>query len=210
MSRRSCASRLPLLLATAIVAAALGDPFVETIANSGVVGRGYADHNHVSVVPALLAGVCLLFIIIAMRCAQLLRRARRLKRLPVRASLSDAACVFVLQLGALFVMESVERMAYGGSVSLRTGWLGGPVWFSLLVHASLAYACTLAAARFTRSAAHRCAALLAVVLRPVITECGAVLTSRRNDAALLPAQRFCVRHVAERAPPVLPAPICAI
>jgi len=45
-------SRLPFLLAVALVAAALGDAFVETVSNSGLVGAGYADDNHASVLPA--------------------------------------------------------------------------------------------------------------------------------------------------------------
>ena len=122
MLRRSCISRLPLLLATAIVAAALGDACVETIANSGVIGRGYADNNHLSVVPALVAGVCLLLIAVVVRCIQLLSRTRERKPRPVTSPIFDAACVYALQLAALFAMETIERITYGGTVaSVRLG-----------------------------------------------------------------------------------------
>jgi hypothetical protein len=206
---RSCISRLPLLLATAIVAAALGDACVETIANSGVIGRGYADNNHLSIVPALVAGACLLLLVIVVRSIHLLRRTRTRTSLPPRSTLFNAACVFALQLTALFVMESVERIAYGGNVSFGSAWLGGPVWFSLPAHAALAYTCTQAAARFTRSAAHRCAALVVSALRSFFPAGapGALLTPHRSDAAFLFAERFCVRNTGERAPPFLPAPI---
>jgi hypothetical protein len=209
MLRRSCISRLPLLLATAIVAAALGDACVETIANSGIIGRGYADNNHLSIIPALVAGVCLLLIAIVMRCVHLLRHSRVPRAAPAHSPFFDAACVFAFQITALFVMETVERIAYGGNVSFSIAWLGGPVWFSLPAHAVLACVCTRAAARFTRSAAHRCAALVAIALRSFLLapSSGALLPAHRGDAAFLLPERFCVRNTGERAPPFLPAPI---
>jgi hypothetical protein len=210
MLRRSSTSRLPLLPATAIVAAAVGDALVETIANSGALGRGYADDNHLSVIPALVAGACLLVIAVVMRCAQPLRHTREPRHVRPLSPLADTACVFALQLCALFVMEAVERVAYGGSVRFDTAWFGGPVWFSLLAHATLAYVCTLAAARFTRSAAHRCALLVGIARRSLFarTASAALLHARRDGGTLFAVQRFCVRHMAERAPPVLPASIC--
>ena len=48
-------SRLPFLLAVAILAAGLGDPVVELVSNTGIVGGNYADDNHLGVVPTLLA-----------------------------------------------------------------------------------------------------------------------------------------------------------
>lgn len=206
---RSCISRLPLLLATAIVAAAVGDACVETIANSGILGRGYADNNHLSVVPAFVAGVCLLAIAVIVRCIHLLRRTRGVGPLPAPSPLFAVACVLAFQIAALFIMETVERLTYGDNVSFGTAWLGGPVWFSLLAHAALAYVCTHAAAHLTRSAANRCAALVAIALRSFLPSraAGAVLTARRSDAAFLLAERFCVRNTGERAPPFLPTPI---
>ena len=36
-------SRLPFLIATALIAAALADPVVESVSNTGLSGSGYAD-----------------------------------------------------------------------------------------------------------------------------------------------------------------------
>jgi hypothetical protein len=142
-------ARGPLLIAIALVAAALGDPLVESIANSGLVGRGYGDNNHLSVIPALICAASLVVLVVVRRCLRLGQRNwRRRERLP---SLRDIPSVLLLQFTALFIMESVEQLVFTGRLSGGTAWLGGPLWFSALVHSTLACICTVLVTRAVRT-----------------------------------------------------------
>ena len=144
-------SRAPFLVAIAIVAAALADPLVESVTNAGVFGYRQADNNHMGIIPALLAGSVLLLEVAVMRFMECWRRTTAGERdwLPViadrfahRSCARDAPLIFSMQIAALFVMESVEQLASSGSLAGVLVWLGGPLWFSLLVHALVCTACT--------------------------------------------------------------------
>ena len=148
----SLVSRLPYLLAVALVAAALGDPLVESLSNSGVFGLRAADNNHQSVIPALLAGVAFFLEVAALRCAALWRGARApagrdwlvdvAARFARRPFLADVPLVVALQFVALFGMERVEHVLGGGPALGAFAWLGGPAAFSVIAHVLLGSACT--------------------------------------------------------------------
>lgn len=196
-------SRLPFLLAVALIAAAIGDPLVETIANTGILGPGYLDNDHSSVVPALLAGVLVAALLIGWQCRQFLRCRRDFVERP----LADMPRVFVLQLATLFVMESCEQFFAQGGLLGAPAWLGGPVWFSLLAHALIGAVCTLLIARGMRAIVHRAVTLVEIVIERVlgaISRTGATVFARRDDDALHYRARILhVRQCGERAPPLL-------
>jgi hypothetical protein len=212
------ASRLPFLLAVALIAAAVGDPLVETVSNSGLFGYGYNDNNHLSVIPVLVAGSILALVVIVSRSLSLFHRGSMLRRgdwvvesatrLSRQSALSDVPLVLAMQFAALFMMESVEQLAFGGKLLGGIVWLGGPVLFSLVTHAVLGTACTLLLAALARS-------ILATVASFVREAVDAILVSlardaerafikRRADAWLPRAQAPHVRQVGSRAPPSLP------
>jgi hypothetical protein len=198
-------SRLPFLLAVALIAAAIGDPLVETIANSRILGPGYLDNDHASVVPALIAGFSVAVLLIGWQCRQFLRQRHDFVERP----LTDMSYVFGLQLVALFVMESCEQIFCEGSLLGGTAWLGGPVWFSLFAHALIGAICTLLIARGMRAIVRRAATLVEIVFERVLCTFGqsAMLFVRRNaDAMRARTQVLHVHQCGERGPPLLFAP----
>lgn len=208
-------SRVPFLMAIALVAAAIADPLVETAANTGVLGGGYSDNDHASVLPTLLAGAVLLSFVIAARCLGLVRRASAYRRwavgvarhLSARPPLADLPYVVLLQFVALFAMESTEQLLAGGRLLGGTAWLGGPVWFSICMHVAIGILCTLLIARGIRAIVHRCAALVSIALDIILCALGRgnklLFTRRRDETTSWHAQRFDVRQLGERAPPPL-------
>jgi hypothetical protein len=213
---RKLGQRMPFVVAVALIAAALGDPIVETISNTGVLGRGYADNNHSSVVPTLVAGAALVLLLICKRCLQLLRslseRETRLlyaapRRQTPHASLADFPYVLILQFVALFLMESAEQLVFSGRLAGGTEWLGGPIWFSVLAHAAIGLACTVIVARAMRALVHRCATLVVTALelnrdafrRGIST----LFVTRVDESARFRIQILHVHQLGERAPPLL-------
>ena len=210
-------SRLPFWLAVALIAAAIGDPLVETIANAGLFGPGYADNVHSSVVPALIAGLSLALLLLGWQCRRFFRYGRDANERPIdmarrflaRPSRCDIPHVLALQLVALFFMESSEQLFCEGGLLGGTAWLGGPVWFSLLAHALIGAVCTVLIARGMRAIARRCARLVEIAFDRVLwafgRESGAVFARRDDESTRCRTQVLHVHQVGERAPPLLPA-----
>ncbi len=211
------ASRLPFLLAVALIAAAIGDPLVETISNAGAFGRGYADNNHASVVPALVAGAGLALLVIAGRCVSLLRHGSALRRgdwlvdgvacLARQSPLRDVPLVLALQFAALFTMESVEQLAFGGRLLGGSAWLGGPVAFSLIAHAALGSGCTLLLAALARSILATFTSFVRDAIESILFSLARdgerAFIRRREGAALPRLQAPYVGQLGGRAPPRL-------
>ncbi len=210
-----CLSRLPFLAAVALIAAAIGDPLVETIANAGVFGPGYADNIHSSVVPALIAGLSLALLLLGWQCRRFVRCCGETHERPIdlarrflaRSSIHDIPHAFVLQLVALFVMESSEQIFCEGGLLGGIAWLGGPVWFSLLAHAAIGAICTVLITRGMRAIVRRAATLVEIVFERVLCALGresATSFARRDDNATLShMQVLHVHQCGERAPPLL-------
>jgi hypothetical protein len=211
---RDLGSRMPFLLAAALMAAAVGDPLVETISNTGILGRGYSDNNHLSVIPALIAGGAWALAIVCKRCLELVRNPseRRdwlidmARSISVRSPLQDVPCVLVLQCAVLFAMESSEQLIAGGRLLGGTAWLGGPIWFSALTHVLLGSLCTLLIARGTRAILRRCAAFVAIALEFIfdafVRGNSGVFAFRRDSSPFRCNQMLHVHQLGERAPPL--------
>jgi len=209
------ASRLPLLFAVALVAAALGDPLVESVSNHGFFGSGFDDNNHLSVVPALVAGAMLGLIIVAMRCWSLVRSGSSLRRSdPFADGIArfahgpagrDVPIVLTLQFAALFAMESFEQMLAGGRPLGGGAWLGGPIVFSVATHVLLGTALTLLFGALVRSIHAGVSSLVratidALLLKRARDGARAVL-KRGNGAAPAAPQAPHARRIRGRAPP---------
>jgi hypothetical protein len=207
---------LPFVLATALVAGALGDPLVETISDTGIFGPGYHDTNHLGVVPALICGLVLTLEVVLLRCLQALRGGARrerdwliavAERFNSRSPLRDVPYVFVLQLGVVFAIETVEQLLVGGKLEEGTAWLGGPVAFSLTAHVLLAIVVTIVLAYLTREVAKTLASLVRIafawIALPAFRDAAAPLRERCTGAPFGYQHSPHARQIGERAPPHL-------
>jgi len=185
-------SRLPSLTAVALIGAALGDPLIESISNTGVFGRGYTDNNHLSIVPVLVLAVLFACEILAARGLTMWRQGARapldqLRKVASRMGggslLHDLPVVLGMQLTAVFLMENAEQIAVGGGFVGGTAWLGAPVAISLLGHVLVALGCT---------------ALLRRVMRTLLVGFASLISFAR-ESLLLARQRGTVRSLARRA-----------
>jgi hypothetical protein len=213
---RNLVARVPFLVAVALVAAALGDAIVETLANGGLVGPGFADDNHSSVIPALVAGALLALEVVRRRCTEMLRRGngRRqtdwvlefARRYRIGSPLRDLASILGLQLVALFAMESAEQLAFGGKLLGGTAWLGGPMLFSLVVHALVGAGCTFSIAWFVRTVPATVARLVQSAVDSILMELArAAAAPSMRVAEATPHRRTQaphVRQIGDRAPPL--------
>ncbi len=204
------------LVGAALIAAALGDPLVETVSNTGIFGTHYSDTNHLSVVPTLVAGLLLLLVIIGLRCVEMCKDSAGGRNdwlvdvataVSTRSPAQDFPCVFGMQLGALFVMESTEQVLLGGKLLGGTIWLGGPVAFSLLSHAFIGAGCILLLKWFVRMMLATFASLVGIALELILNTrtygpLGALLR-RSHELECYRAQAPHVRQIGERAPPLL-------
>ncbi len=205
----------------ALIAAALGDALVESISNTGIFGTAYLDGNHMSVVPTLIAGLVLVLQVVGWRCLELLRRSRadnrRLgrdwvvdvaARFAQRSPLYDLPLIFGLQIAALFAMETLEQVLFGGRAAGVSAWLGGPAAFSLALHAIVGAACTLLFAALARALAATLASLVRDAIDAILFSLGrgAERSSfrRRERGSTSRAQAPHVRQLGGRAPPRLP------
>ncbi len=204
-SSRSCGETLSIRLgfctAVAVIAAAFADPLVEFVSNAGWFGPGtFTDRSNLDVLPALVAGVAML-VLYCVRRANALVAGRALPR---NATVLIPA-VLALQLVALFAMESAEQLAVFGHLLGPTVWLGGPIGFSLAVHA---FSCAALTLWFARSAPRLAVTALRVirVVRALATlraEGNEPLSRRRRDEPrIVPfVPVFC--RIGERGPPLL-------
>jgi hypothetical protein len=147
-------------LAIALVAAAIGDPLVETIANSGLFGRAFVDRDQQSVVPVLVAGVLLglLLLVARFRYAAALAGPQSrdwlrevVAQLSTTSSSRTVAPIFAAQLAVVYAMESCEHALGAGAAIVGLSWLGAPVAFSLLLHLGVCLLCISAVRRVTRA-----------------------------------------------------------
>lgn len=159
-------------LAAALMAAAVADPIVETASNLGLFGRGnFTDHSTLDVVPTLLAAAVFAGIWLVMR-------VKRSIAGPSSAAWSTAAaaidaptvlrllpCIFIVQIAALFAMESTEQLVVYGHLLGGTIWLGAPILIALAVHAFFCVALSFLLAVTLRAFAASLAQFVEALLR---------------------------------------------
>ena len=171
-----------------------------------MLGRGYSDNNHLSVLPALFAGLALVLEVLVFRSLQVYRESAHCRRdwvvdvaerISARPPLNDLPYVLCFQLAALFCMESIEQLAFGGKLLGGTAWLGGPVFFSLAMHAIIGVACTFAVARAMRAILKALARVIGEAIDLVLVAFGAeavsLFTRRREPLAYPLTQSVHVR-----------------
>jgi hypothetical protein len=216
--RGSFCSRLPFLIAAALIAAALADPVVESVSNTGILGGRYADNDHLGVMPTLLVGLLLVLEILALRFLEVLRQSRQAQRsgdalvdiagrFATRSAAQDLPYVFAMQLAALFVLESGEQLAAGGKLLGGTAWLGGPVIFSLIVHGLVGTGCTFALGALMRVVVRTFASIVLTAIHfiwlAIEPANDSAFNLPRRDTACPRAQNPHVRQIGGRAPPLL-------
>ena len=205
--------QLLVLAATAVLAAAIGNPIVEGISRTGLVGGSYDDTNRLSVVPALFAGLVLALGALGLRCLRAWRgstsaidddwlhvAARAWSRRSLRF---DLLAVFAMQMIALFAMETSERLLTDGHLVSGLAWLGGPVWFSILVHATLSFACLTVLCRFMRASVATIVDLLHETMRFFCEDLDddARFVRRAFPPTCSGTSDPCIRRTRGRAPP---------
>ena len=182
------------------MAAAIADPLVEFASNAGWFGAGnFTDHSNLDVVPALFAGVALLGI-------YLVRRARTVlaDRAFPRGIASQMPLIFLLQILALYFMETGEQfVAYGHALGPAI-WLGGPAIASLTVHAAICVAVALWIARSIRSLATTTLRVIRLI-RAIATRAAhskEIVTAGLPDAVPFKQLAPVLCRIGERAPPI--------
>jgi hypothetical protein len=143
---KQASSRFWFCIAAAAIAAATADPLVEGVSNAGWFGRGsYTDHSNLDVLPTLALGAILgvLYLVFRVR-RDLLQASDDALHTTVSRLLVP---IFGLQLALLASMETLEQIVVAGHSLGRTVWLGGPIWFSLSVHAAVCVAVSFGLAR---------------------------------------------------------------
>ncbi len=198
--------RALFVCAAALLAAATANPIVESIADSGVFGRGYADHDQSSVGPTLA--------FVFVRTMRILKRAAHTESLLCgiardlsrRAPASDLPLVIALQFAALYAMERVECFTNGG-VESGLAWLGGPVVFALTVHAFFGIAVTFGLAWGLRTLARLLATAVRAILEAIAfirTQTAAPVFAPQEFDALAGRSLAHVGSLRGRAPPHAP------
>ena len=202
--------QFPFLVASALIAAGIADPLVEALAGAGIFGPGYADHNHLGVIPALLAAVAVLGAAFAIACYRGRYLARRDRGPAVRPiGVSDLTAIVPLQFAAIFGMESLEAALVGQPLQAGLGWLGGPVPWSVAIDVLVAVCALVLVRRFMHAMPHACAiivrALAALDHRssPRTGRKGRVYDVARSS---LHSGALLARRIGARAPPLFPIP----
>ena len=189
-------------LAAAVVAAAIADPCVEAVSNAGTFGPGaFTDGSNLDVLPALALGLGLLCVLLVARIrGEMLRASGDALRGGI-AQLLPA--IFVAQMGVLYAMETLEQIVVTGHVMGAAVWLGGPIAFSLAVHAVFCVAVAYALAAMVHGLARHTVRVIrlirALVERSIHGESPAA--PRAWQAPPVPRSAPVLCHIGNRAPP---------
>ena len=192
--------RFGFCLAVAVIAAAIADPIVEFAANAGSLGSGaLTDRSNLDVIPALILGVALLAL-------HVIRRSRTILagRIPRGGLVLALPVIFVLQLATLYVMETLEQFVVWGHAFAPGVWLGGPLAWSLAIHAAVGCAVAVGIARSRRRLAATTLRVIrlvrAIVLRALTPE--KPLATRQHTFVCCKELLPVLGAIGERAPPI--------
>lgn len=199
--------RILFVVAVAVLAAAIADPLVEYVSNAGLFGPGaLTDHSSLDVLPALLIGATFVLVQALLRAHTALSKQLRAASdsLTIPSLLAMLPAIFIVQIGVLFAMETLEQFAVFGHGLGGLIWLGGPVAVSLLVHALFCVGSTLLVAKSLRAMTHTVVRLVRI-LRELVTLRARVTTPLLRALHDLVAVRTLapvVCRIGERAPPL--------
>jgi hypothetical protein len=199
---RSSSKLVPFCLAVAVITAAVADPIVEFASNAGWFGPGnFTDRSNLDVFPALVVGVGVLALYLIGRARAILAGTALPRRI---GSLVPA--IFVLQIAALYVMETAEQFVVGGHVLGPAVWLGAPIFASLAIHAAFCLAVTFWIARSARGLAVTTLRVIALIKTTARFAAHAfeILLPRRCDECSFRRLVPVLCRIGERAPPLLP------
>jgi LCP family protein required for cell wall assembly len=163
--------RFCFCLAAALLAAAVADPIVETASNLGLFGHhSYTDHSTLDVIPTLLVATFFAGIWVVIRVRRVLSAARSAAWSAAATAVDGRTLwrllprIFLMQIAALFVTESAEQLVVYGHLLGGTIWLGGPILFSLAIHAAFCVALSLSLVLMLRACATSLARFVAALL----------------------------------------------
>jgi hypothetical protein len=205
-------------LAIALVAAAISDPLVELVSNTGIFGPAFVDHDQQSVATVLVAGIVLGLVFLVARFGfgaandqtdsrDWLRGIAL--RLSKTSSFGHVVPIFAAQIAIVYAMEMCEQLLAPGAAISGLSWLGGPVVFSLPMHLAVCLLCVYVIRHVARALLPGVITAICDVLERIILAlardavCGHFLNSREQrvcHAELTAAQR-----IRGRAPPSIPA-----
>ena len=199
------------VVAVAAIAAALADLVIEGLANHGVFGRTrFTDGSNAVNGPAAVLGAIFLlrFLYLRVRCA--LRAGGNaaaasgptLRELSIAQIAVRIGAIFVVQIVALWAMETVEQYAVFGHGFGGTIWLGGPVALSLVMHAAVCVVTAFSARFILRALEPRAVRLLRAMLAVLGTVGdGSRPRFRRGLAPVIVLPYFVLCRIGVRAPP---------
>ncbi len=184
-----------------MIAAAVADPLVEFASNSGWFGPGnFTDRSNLDVFPALVAGIGVLVLYLIGTARAVLAGTALPRRI---GSLVPA--IFVLQIAALYGMETTEQLIVGGHTLGAAVWLGGPVFVSLAIHAAFGATAAFWIARSARRLAATTLRVIALIKTTASFSAHVfeILPRRRPDARSFRQLAPVLCRIGERAPPLL-------
>jgi hypothetical protein len=202
-------------VAAALLAAAVGDPVLETLARTGAFGPNFGDDDQLGAIPAVLCAVLVAGAIVVRRVlhacgtrsdgrALLLAFGRARPNEPLR----HVPAIAALTLAAVYGIEALE-LRLGGSAHAGLSWLGAPLALALVAYVALSALAALAVDALLRALVATLTALVreAIALVAFLNRAGAGSLDRGRARTLTRARSAIVaRRARGRAPPSLPRP----
>lgn len=198
-------------VAVAALGAAFASPLVESLSNHGAFGPGsFTDGSNADVLPVTLAGLLLVAGFLGVRIRHSYFRASRTHQLhELAAAISLPRVVrmlpfiFVVQIGMLWTMETVEQHVVVGHGLGPTVWLGGPIAASLAIHVCFCIGAALLARRISIVVEPRAIRIVRAILALLVRVLGSSArpvqrTTRSIEASILSPT---LRHIGKRGPP---------
>ena len=202
--------RLWFCLAVAVIAASVSDFCVELASNAGWFGSGdYTDHSYLAQIPAILIGAVLIAAHLASRAVIAFSNPATVRGSLLQAS--DRALrsglgrllplTFVLQIAALYAMETVEQYVVQGHDLGGLIWLGGPVLVALAANAIFTIGFTFFIACAIRALARTAIRAILHVLESERAYSDAPVVARTLERVAILRSVPVACRIGERAPP---------